>query len=97
MQKQEQFIVSVYWGRPRPKGEVATSGEFLYGFQGQNRASATRHNMIGKTVCPLNLLVFREWGGKDFPCLKVGNGPSWGRCPHLQVGPLPTPVWSEEC
>jgi hypothetical protein len=28
--------------------------EFLYGFQGQNRASATKHNMIGGTVHPLN-------------------------------------------
>jgi hypothetical protein len=46
-------------------------GEFLYGFQGQNRASATRHNMIGRTVHPLTWLVFREWGDKAFPCLKV--------------------------
>ena len=37
-------------------------GAFLYGFQGQNRASTTRHNMIGRTVNPLNWLVFREWG-----------------------------------
>jgi hypothetical protein len=34
--------------------------EFLYGFQGQNRATATRHNMIGGTVHPVVLLVFRE-------------------------------------
>jgi hypothetical protein len=27
--------------------------KFLYGFQGRNRASATRHNMIGRTVRPL--------------------------------------------
>jgi hypothetical protein len=33
---------------------------FLYGFQEQNRASVTRHNMIGGTVHPLNGLVFRE-------------------------------------
>ena len=29
-------------------------GEFLYGFQGWNRASATRYNMIGRIVHPLN-------------------------------------------
>jgi hypothetical protein len=52
-------------------------GEFSYGFQGQNRASATRHNMIGQTVHPLNWLVFREWGDKDFHCLKVNNTESW--------------------
>ena len=63
--------------------------EFLYGFQGQNRASATRHNMIGGTVHPLNWLVFREWGDKDFPCLKVGNSPSCRMCPHPQVGSHP--------
>jgi hypothetical protein len=34
--------------------------EFLYGFQGQNRASATRHNMIGRTVHPLNWSLGNE-------------------------------------
>jgi hypothetical protein len=85
--KQEKFIVHVQWGCPRPEGEVATtstsSSSFLY-------ASATRHNMIGGTVHPLNLLVFREWGDKDFPCLKVSNSQSCGMCPHPKVpsGPV---------
>jgi hypothetical protein len=64
-------------------------GKFLYGFQGQNRASATMHNMIVGTVNPLNWLVFREWGDKDFFCLKVDNSQSWGMCSHLQVGSCP--------
>jgi hypothetical protein len=29
-------------------------GKFLYGFQGQNKASATRHSMTDGTVQPLN-------------------------------------------
>ena len=66
--------------------------EFLYGLQRQNRVSATKHNMIDGTVCPLNWLVFREWGDKDFPCLKEGNSQSYGMCPHLQVGSFPV-VW----
>jgi hypothetical protein len=56
MQKQKEFIVPPCWGhRLVPKGEVTLDspfGEFLYSFQGWNRASATRHNMIGGTVCP---------------------------------------------
>jgi hypothetical protein len=92
-QKQEEFIVPVQSGSPRPKGEVATPSnslaEFLYAFQGQNKASATRHNMNGRTVHPLNWLVFREWGDKDFPCLKVSNGQSWGMWPHPQVSSCP--------
>jgi hypothetical protein len=50
MQKQEEFIVPTW----EPEGEVENLGGlfgvFLYSFQGQNRASATRHNMIGGTV-----------------------------------------------
>jgi hypothetical protein len=46
--KQEEFIVTVHWGHPRPKREAVTPGglfsEFLFGFQGRNRALATRHN-----------------------------------------------------
>ena len=76
----------------RGSGPQHPTGEFLYGFQGQNRASATRHNMIGRTVHPLNWLVFREWGDKDFPCLKVGNSPSCRMCPHPQVSSCPV-VW----
>jgi hypothetical protein len=49
--KQEGFIVPVHWGRPRLKGEAAIPNtlteSFFYGFQGQNRTSATRCNMIG--------------------------------------------------
>ena len=48
---------------PDPKEKrwpLVLVGEFLYGFQGQNRASATRHNIIGESVHPLNRLVFRE-------------------------------------
>jgi hypothetical protein len=45
MQKQEEFIVPECWGYPAPKGEAMTLGspfcEFLYGFQGQNSASAS--------------------------------------------------------
>jgi hypothetical protein len=46
-------------------------GKFLYGFQRQNRASATRHNMIGRTVHLLNWLVFRGWQG--FPLSEGGQ------------------------
>jgi hypothetical protein len=39
--------------------EAVTPGgpfyEFLYGFQGRNRASGTRHNMIGK-IAPFKLI-----------------------------------------
>ena len=80
----------VLWEGQKPCHSVVT--KFLYGFQGQNRASATRHNMIGGTVHPLNWLVFREWGDKDFPCLKVSNGQSCRMCPHLQFGSCPR-VW----
>jgi hypothetical protein len=66
--------------------------EFLYSFQERNRASATRHNMIGGTVCLLNWLVFREWGDKDFPCQKVGNGPSCEMYSHPQVSSYPV-IW----
>jgi hypothetical protein len=66
--------------------------EFLYGFQGQNRASGTRHNMISGTMHSLNWLIFREWGDKDFPYLKVGNGLSCGMCSRPQVGSCPV-VW----
>jgi hypothetical protein len=75
MQKQEEFIVPVCWGHPAPRGKLVTPdclfGEFLYSFQGWNRASATRHNMIGRTVCPLNWLVFREWGRRTFLSLSL--------------------------
>ena len=61
MLKQEVFIVPVHWGHPAPEGEAITSGspfsKFLYSFQGQNGAPATRHNMIGRTVWLLNWLV----------------------------------------
>jgi hypothetical protein len=71
MQKQEAFIVSVHWGCPTPKGEVATwvarSASFLYSFQGWNRASATKHNVIGRALWLLSWLVLREWGSKCFP------------------------------
>ena len=51
MQKQEEFIVPVCWGCPKPEGEVATlggplGGEFLY---------EHRHNMIDRTVCLFKL------------------------------------------
>ena len=91
----------VYWSSALGSSQTWRRGydhqhpfsEFLYGFQGQNRASATRHNMIGRTVHPLNWLVFREWGDKDFPCLKVSNGPSCGSVPiRKQVGSCPV-VW----
>jgi hypothetical protein len=36
----------------------------------------TRHNMIGRTVHPLNWLVFREWGSRGFPYLQVANSQS---------------------
>jgi hypothetical protein len=57
--KAREFIVLACWGyHPAPKGEAVTLGnpfgEFLYSFQGQNRASATRHNMIGGTMHHLN-------------------------------------------
>ena len=78
--------------RRRGGGWPPASAEFSYGFQGQNRASTTRHNMIGGTVHPLNWLNFREWGDKDFTCLKVGNNRSCRMCPHQQVGPRPV-VW----
>ena len=55
----------------RGSGPQHPTGEFLYGFQGQNRASATRHNMIGRTVCPLNWLVFREWGSRGLLSLSL--------------------------
>jgi hypothetical protein len=49
MQKRE-FIVSARWAHAAPEGEAVTPGgpfgEFLYSFQGWNRASAARHNMI---------------------------------------------------
>jgi hypothetical protein len=48
MQKQEEFIVP-----PALEGDPGVI-EFLYSFQGQKRALATRHNMIDGTVCPLN-------------------------------------------
>ena len=59
MQKQEECTVPACCGcHPASEGEVVTlSGpfsEFLYSFQEQNRASATRHNMIGVIVYPLN-------------------------------------------
>jgi hypothetical protein len=78
--------------RQRPPHSQNRVCEVLYGFQGQNRASATRHNMIGGTAHLLNRLVFREWGDKDFPCLKVGNSQSCGMCPHPQVSSHPV-VW----
>ena len=75
MQKQEEFIFPVYWGRPIPKRELATPGspfgKILYSLQGQNRASATRHNMIGRTVSPLSLLVFGEWCCSDLLSLSL--------------------------
>jgi hypothetical protein len=51
MQKQEEFIFPACWVFIlSPEGEAVTlgglMGKFLYNFQGQNIASATRHNMI---------------------------------------------------
>jgi hypothetical protein len=37
----------------------------------QYRALAARQNMIGKTVCPLNWLVFRKWGSRDLVSLPL--------------------------
>jgi hypothetical protein len=58
--KKEEFIVPACWGHPAHKGEAMASGgsfgKFLHSFQGQKRASATRHSMIGGTVCPLSPL-----------------------------------------
>ena len=50
------------------------------------RAAAIRHNVIGRTVWLLNWLVFREWGGKDFPCLMVGkvHPVECGMCPQTR-------------
>jgi hypothetical protein len=55
--KEEEFIVpGIFCCRccPATKGEAATPGsqfgEFVYIFQGQNIASATRHNVIGRIV-----------------------------------------------
>jgi hypothetical protein len=51
--RQEDFIVPVCWSSPAPKGEATLGrsfGEFLYSFQGQNRTTATGHNIIGRTV-----------------------------------------------
>jgi hypothetical protein len=50
---------------------LVAHSEFLYGYQEWNRASATRHNMIGRTVCPLNWLVFREWGSRGLLSLSL--------------------------
>ena len=69
-QKQEEYIVPQCWyhhpvQKERQQSRVAClTMFFLYRFQGQNRASVTRHNMIHGTVCPLNWLVFREWGSR---------------------------------
>lgn len=63
-------------------------GEFLYGFRGLNRASATRHNMIGGTVHPLNWPLGNVVT-RNFPCQIGGNGPSCGMCSHQQVGSCP--------
>jgi hypothetical protein len=46
--------------------------------------------MIGGTVHSLNL-VFREWGDKDFPCLKMGRV----ECVFTHRS-VPT-LWSEKC
>ena len=96
--KQEEFIVPVHWGHLSPEGEAANTSTssasfFLYGFQGTNRASTTRHNMIGRTLHPLKWLVFREWGDKDFPCPKVTVSPVECFPTHRLV---PT-LWSEKC
>jgi hypothetical protein len=52
----EKFIVPVHWGHTRPEGEAVTPPPTrqVFFFQEQNRASATRHNMIGGTVHPIN-------------------------------------------
>ena len=60
------------------------SNQVFIWFPGQNRASATRQNMIGGTVHPLNWSLGNEVT-RNFPCLKGGNGPSCGMCPHPQV------------
>jgi hypothetical protein len=79
-------------GGERPPAPVWPS--FYMVSRGQNRASATRHNTIGGTVHPLNWLFFREWGDKDFPCLKVSNGQSCGMCPEpTGPGPFCPVVW----
>ena len=72
----------VLWEGQKPCHSVVT--KFLYGFKGQNRASATRQNMIGGTVHNLNWSLGNEVT-RNFPCLKGGNGPSCGMSPHPQV------------
>jgi hypothetical protein len=53
----ETYCFSVL-GHLAPERQAATPGisfgKFLHSFQGQNRASTTRHNMTGKTGCSLN-------------------------------------------
>jgi hypothetical protein len=68
--------------------------EFLYGFQGQNRASATRQNMIGGTVHPLNWLVFREWGDKTSLVWRWAIVSSEECVPTCRSVPA---LWSEKC
>jgi hypothetical protein len=55
-----EFIVPVHWDHPRPEGKAGTPqhpfGKFLYGFQGQNRASITRYNMIWQNSAPFKMI-----------------------------------------
>lgn len=50
--------LSCTWRRSGNSG--VPFGKFLYSFQGRNRASATRHNMIGR------ILHTWEWGSRGF-------------------------------
>jgi hypothetical protein len=52
---------------------AAQSMSFLYSFSGQQSLGTM---WLTEQCDFLNWLVFREWGGKDFPCLKVDNDPA---------------------
>jgi hypothetical protein len=54
MRKQENFIVPAHWGHIAP--EIEASGEFLYSFLGENRASATGNSIIGGNSAPYKLI-----------------------------------------
>lgn len=77
MQKQHEFIVPGCWDRPRLEREAMTlacSANFYNSFQGQNRASATGHNIICRTMWLLSWLALRGWDSKCFPYLQVASG-----------------------
>ena len=67
MQKQEEFIVPVCWGCPKPEGEVATlggplGGEFLYEHQQLGTIWLTEQcaflNWVGRGLNSLSLLAY---------------------------------------